>query len=567
MKHIWRWLVGFALTLIGALLLRGQMIALWLRLPPPRNRFTVQRNLRVPMDDGITLATDHYAPVTRESCPTILIRCPYGRNLDHGLFGLRIEFVARRLAERGYHVLVQDVRGRFDSEGEFEPQVNERADGLATLAWLKRQAWYNGVLGSWGPSYLGMTQWAMADAPDLRAMFPMITTSNLYDIVFPDSAFDLGLILRWIVLLELVQKKVYRSLIWGALILFDMEWRIQRALNALPVAEAERLMRSETPPYFQRWLDNADPNSPLWREQLKPIDHRDVRAAVHLVSGWYDLFLRGVLNDYRALRAAGHQPYLTIGPWHHFSHMFLSWNTLKYALPWFDQHLKGRRVRLREQPVRLYVMSAHEWRDYPEYPPPSRARCLYLGDHHMLYGEPGDAPPDCFVYDPARPTPIVGGTQFALTAGPRDNRHLERRSDVLIYSTPVFDAPFEMIGAIRLLLFVQSSQPYHDVYARLVDIHPDGRAINICDGLQRVVPDEPNGDIHTVEIDMWATAYRVRLGHRLHLIIGGGAHPRWCRHTGGAHPLTDRQLTRVEHRIYHDSLRPSALMLPEIDCG
>ncbi|MBE0690574.1 MAG: CocE/NonD family hydrolase, partial [Anaerolineae bacterium] len=190
------WLLWFVLAAVAVFVLRRRFISFWLRLPPPRNRVRIERGVYVVTPDGIQLASDHYAPMTDQTCPTILIRCPYGRNWHHGIFGLRVEFVAQRFAERGYHVITQDVRGRFDSDGEFEPHVYEREDGLATIGWLKQQPWFNGDLGMWGPSYLGVVQWAVADAPEVRVLFPMITSSSLYDIVFPDGALDLGLILR-----------------------------------------------------------------------------------------------------------------------------------------------------------------------------------------------------------------------------------------------------------------------------------------------------------------------------------------------------------------------------------
>ncbi|MCL4247362.1 MAG: CocE/NonD family hydrolase [Anaerolineae bacterium] len=567
MKQKLLWFVWFILAAVAVFVLRRRIIALWLKVPPPRNRVRIERGVQIVTPDGIRLASDHFAPITQRACPTILIRCPYGRNWRHGIFGLRVEFVAQRLAERGYHVITQDVRGRFDSDGEFEPYVNERNDGLATIEWLRQQPWFNGKLGMWGPSYLGIVQWAIADVPEMRALFPMITSSSLYDIVFPDGAFDLGLILRWITLLELGEKKRYRSLAFGLFLLLEMEWRVRRALMTLPVIEAQTRLGGANVPYYDRWLQETDPNSPLWRERLGGIDHAQVQSKIHLVGGWYDLFLRGLLNDYAAMKATGNQPYLTIGPWYHFSNVFLMWNTLPLAVEWFDAQLGKYTNRLREQPVRLFVMGADEWRDYPDYPPPAQPMSFYLTHDGSLSQTLSDTAADNFVYDPARPTPALGGNQFSLRAGPVDNRRLETRSDVLVYASPALETPLEMIGAIRLQLYAQSSMPYGDLYARLCDAYPDGHLVNICDGLTRFRPAVSGGSdaVLCVEIDMWATAYRVQPGHRLHLIISGGAHPRWCRHTGSENPLFDTDIRQTQHTIFHDHERPSMLVLPVIE--
>jgi len=564
MKRKALWFLWFVMAAAAVFVLRRRFISFWLRLPAPRNRVRIKRGLYIATPDGTLLASDHYVPLTERACPTILIRCPYGRNWRHGIFGLRVEFVAQRFAEHGYHVIAQDVRGRFDSTGVFEPQVNERKDGLATIDWIKRQTWFNGDLGMWGPSYLGIVQWAVADAPEVRALFPMITSSSLYDIVFPDGALDLGLILRWITLLELGEKQRYRSLAAGLFLLLEMEWRVRRALMTLPVIQAQGRLGGAPVPYYDDWLQETDPESPLWRERLGGVDHEQVHGALHLVGGWYDLFLRGLLNDYAAMKAAGNQPYLTIGPWYHFSHVFLMWNTLGMALEWFDAKLAQRKNRLREQPVRLYVMGANEWRDYPDYPPPAQSTPFYLAHDGSLTREAHDSAVERFTYDPAHPTPAVGGNQFALKAGPQDNRRLEQRGDVLVYTTPAFEVPTDLIGPVKLQIYARSSGQYGDLYARLCDAYPDGRLVNICDGLTRfrdaIISDDAT--VPCLEIDMWATAYQVQPGHQLHLIVAGGAHPHWCRHTGSASPLLDADIQQIQHTIFHDREHPSMLVLP-----
>ncbi|MCU0511374.1 MAG: CocE/NonD family hydrolase [Anaerolineae bacterium] len=562
-----RWLALFLGLLALLLVLLRRYLVARRRHQRPRYRVQVVRGLACTTDDGARLVADHYFPDTLERCPTLIIRTPYGRNWRAGLFGAQVEWCARGFAERGYDVLVQDTRGRFDSTGTFEPYVSERADGLATLRWLERQPWFSGAAAMWGPSYLGIVQWAMADAPALQALFPMISTSRLYDIVFPDGAFDLGLMLRWIAFLLSGDKPRHRTLLFGGGILLDVEWMIRRGLNTLPVTQSDVALTGQPVDYYHRWLEQVRPDDPLWHETFKPIDPATVTAPVHLTGGWYDLFLRGLLQDYAALKAAGQQPYLTIGGWHHFSHLFLMTRSLDDALNWFDAHLKGQTHRLRPLPVRLYIMGADEWRDYPAYPPPSTPLYLYPGGGGQLLPQPDASPPDHYRYDPAHPTPIVGGTQFHVFAGPWDNRRLERRRDVLTYTGPVLSAPLEIIGPVRLQLYVCSSLEHTDFYGRLCDVQPDGRAINVCEGLLRLAPGsgerQPDGSLK-IDIDLWATAYRFRAGHRLRLLVASGAHPRWSRHPGTPDPLHSTRLLAADQTIFHDRQHPSALIVPQV---
>jgi putative CocE/NonD family hydrolase len=560
MKRFWL-VVLFLIAALGYGL-RRSLFAWWLGLPRPRCRVRVERGLMIPMNDGVRLCADHYHPITTKQCPTILIRSPYGRNARLSAFGWLTEFCARRFAERGYEVLVQDTRGRFDSEGEFEPFFYEREDARSTFDWLAQQGWFDGQLGMWGPSYLGIVQWVAADDPVVKALFPGVTASNLYDLIFPDGALDLGLLMRWMALLRIQQKR--RSLMLQAAIMLEVERDVHPSFRHLPVIEADEAMRDGKVDYYRRWLDAAL-YDPSFAEQLRPVDHRQVRAPAHLFGGWYDFFLRGMLEDYASLKAAGQTPYLTIGPWKHVSNLFLMPTMLKPGIEWFDAHLKSERHGLRSDPVRLYVMGANEWREYAEYPPPSRPQHYYLGGGKRLELQPGDAPPSRYCYDPAQPTPIVGGTQFSLWAGPRDNRKLERRADVVTFTTEPLEHQVEVIGPVSVELYVRSSSEYTDFCARLCDVHPDGRSINICDGLFRVEPGkgeiQPDGSLR-IKIDLWATAYRFLPGHRIRLLVSSSAHPRWARHTNTANPLTDTITRPAEQTVYHDRDHPSALVLP-----
>lgn len=544
--------------------LRRRWVALLLKLRQPEYVIRIQRVIAVPMQDGKILAADHYQPRSPGSYPTVLIRSPYGRNPKASAFGWLLAFFACRFAERGYHVIVQDVRGRFDSDGDFWPYFNEKADGLATIDWLNRQPWFNGVIGLWGGSYLGIVQWTIAaDAPQVKAIAPSITGSDLYDILFPDEVLDLGLAMRWMALFQALDRNRKRPIIASLSMLQQVEWRIAPALAHLPVDEGDHIALGEYVAFFHQWLDHTDRDDPMWQEVHRAFHPEQITIPVNLFGGWYDFFLRALLNDYARLRQAGHDPYLTIGPWHHFS-AILSFEDLREGLRWFDYHLQERACALREKPVRIYVMGANEWREYESWPPPAQSTCLYLAGGHRLQAQPATTRiVTTYRYDPENPTPAVGGTQFGLCGGSRDNRDLEARSDVITFTADPLDHPLEVIGPVRLALYVRSSLENTDFFGRLCDVYPDGRSINLCDGLFRVKPDcgqrQPSGCLY-IEIDMWATAHRFKAGHRIRLHVSSGAHPRWMRNLGTGE-MGERTCV-ADQTIYHDADHPSALVLP-----
>jgi putative CocE/NonD family hydrolase len=526
------------------------------------------------MPDGVRLLTDHFFPKAAGDFPAILIRTPYGRGKEVALWGGYAlgELPAQRFAERGYHVVVQGARGCFDSEGEFVPHVNEAKDGGATVEWISHQPWFNGELATWGPSYLGYTAWATAAAApsSLNAMLAMLTSSENFGVSHPDGAFGLETRLRWSQGVYSLNKMHHRPLKEQLARRFSRgaERDLQAAFNHLPLLEADIVAAGEPIPFYRDILTHTQADDAFWEARDHSGAVAQVAAPVHLIGGWYDYYLRSLLRDYASLKAAGRQPYLTIGPWHH-AHPGGLMTGLREGLRWFDAHLKGDGGRLRREPVRIYVMGADEWRELDDFPPPARPTRYHLHVQGGLTRDPpeGTSPPDGYRYDPAHPTPALGGELLAFKgAGPQDNRPLEARSDVLCYTTPPLVQDVEVIGPARLELFVRSSLPHTDFFGRLCDVHPDGRSINICDGLFRVEPGRgeagPDGTLR-IEIDMSATAHRFPEGHRLRLIVSSGAHPRWSRNLGtGEAPATDVTVAVAEQSVYHDAAHPSALVLP-----
>jgi hypothetical protein len=560
----------FLLALIALIYRTRRRWYAWLiGLPSPCAKTEVETNLRIPIVDGVTLAADHHFPAQPGQYPTILIRTPYGRNLRSGAFGGAFAFLARRFAERGYHVLIQDVRGRFDSEGEFDPYFNEKQDGLATLKWLTRQPWFNGQVGTWGNSYLGIVQWVVAaHSHAVQALVLSVTSSSFHKLLFPDGAVDLGLVLRWIAVLREQHRVKDAGLLASLPILLNAERQIRLAFEHLPLQDIDQAAFGEKIGFFQKWLTHLQPDDPIWQEVSEDIQLANINAPVHLIGGWYDMFLRGLLHDYLALKAAGKQPYLTVGPWYHLQFNMMI-TDLREGIRWFDTHLKKQPNRLRQKPVRLYVMGKNEWQDFDSYPPPAQPIYYYLHDGQCLSTDlpADDSPPISFCYDPANPTPAIGGTGFDIFAGPRDNRRLEARSDVLIYTSKPLTHDMTVIGPVRTILYVSSSCDHTDFFARLCDVQPNQQSINICDGLFRIQPgnnalQSPSGGC-CIEIDMWATAHCFHAGHALRLQVSSGAHPRWNRNPGtGKPPATAIQMVKAHQTVFHDALRPSALELP-----
>lgn len=560
MKRYWIFIaIVIGLVTLG---IRQSWLGWLLRLPHRRNRVQIKRAVLIYTPEGAHLVHDHYLPVTLARCPTILIRTPYGRSAKSGPFGLLTEFCAYRFAERGYNVLVQDVRGRFDSEGEFEPFLHEREDAKTTIDWLRHQPWFDGQVGMWGPSYLGIVQWVVADDPAIKALVPGVTASNLYDIVFPDGAFDLSLTMRWTSLLRF--QETLSSWFRQLAVLFYVERDVRPAFNYLPVMQADAGMRKGEISYYRRWI-GALRSDPIISKQLQITDHRKVNAPVHLIGGWYDFFLRGMLQDYQALKDNGHVPYLTIGPWRHVSHLFLMPTMLHPGIEWFDTHLKGQATRLRSKPVRIYVMGAREWRDYEAFPPSTQPQTYYLQAGNHLGTQPLNGKASHYCYDPNHPAPSLGGAQFSLWAGARNNQKLERRADVLTFTTEPLSDPVEVIGSVHCELYFQSSSDFTDFFVRLCDVYPSGRSINISDGFVRIEPGkcelQQDGSFR-VQIGLWATAHRFLKGHQLRLLVSSSAHPRWARHTNTANPLTDTLVKVAKQTIYHDLQHPSILILP-----
>lgn len=565
----------------------------------------IDKNIRVAMRDGVRLATDVYRPAGDGRHPVVMLRLPYNKEQPALLF---LAGDILRIAQAGYAVVVQDCRGTWQSEGSFSPFFQEATDGVDAIAWAAAQPWSAGVVGTMGASYYGATQWLAAaeSPPALRAMAPFITTDQYHDKwTYQGGAFQLGFILQWATGTFGVAEAVRRlgrgeaggAEVGAAIAAAD---GVASRYWHVPVADLGQL--GGLAPYVADWLAHPDYDD-YWRA-IAPRERYDAVTVPALnFGGWYDLFLGGTLANYAAMKGRTAQR-LVIGPWVH------GYNGGVYAernfglmahdavadvtgeqIRWFDHHLKGVDNGIdRAKPVRIFVMGPDVWRDEDDWPLPdtdwqpwylhSSGRAGTVAhDGTLSPVPPGEEPQDIYYYDPRDPVPTVGGATFlpglfvAANAGPRDQRAVERRADVLVYSSDPLAEDTEVTGPVRLVLYVSSDARDTDFTGKLVDVHPDGRAMILTDGILRARYREgldrqvlmTPGEVYRLEIDLVATSNVFRAGHRIRLEVSSSNFPRFDRNTntGGVIAREGAADFKVAtNRVHHDAVHASHLVLP-----
>ena len=555
--------------------LASRLIQRFLALDPPLTRdLVVEHDLRVPMPDGVVLLADRWAPRSGgDGLPVALLRSPYGRGklLSIGM--------VRPLAERGFQVVIQSVRGTFGSGGVFEAMRNERADGLATLEWVKSQPWFGGSIVLCGPSYLGYVQWALAGElpPEVKAMIPHNTESALtLEFLRPDGL-SLETPFGWGVMVDGQRRR-------GAMLRqLTNRKKVDQAVRTVPLGAADVAATGHRVAYIQDILAH-DGNDPYWA----PLDHRHevakVTTPVSSVGGWYVFFLPGQLADFQVLQSLGRPVRLTVGPWTHLS---LDGEPMRETIAFGLAHARGEELPPRS-PVRLYMMGEQAWHDFESWPPAGYSPVRFLlGPDGTLAAEsgpvtapPGDArsaavppaetpatespaaesEPDRYRYDPADPTPAVGGVRMRRDGGRAENTALEARPDVLTYATAPLDADTDVIGEVSAEIWFSSSLRHADVFVRLCDVDTEGKSWNVCDGLTSV---SGANEVSRVAVRLWPTAYRFKRGHRIRVQVSSGAFPRFARNSGTGEPRTTAtRLLPADQSVYHHAAHPSAIILP-----
>ncbi|HWC27193.1 MAG TPA: CocE/NonD family hydrolase, partial [Solirubrobacteraceae bacterium] len=457
-------------------------------------------------------------------------------------------------------VVVQSIRGTFGSGGRFDP-FNERDDGLATLRWLRDQPWHDGPVGTIGPSYTGIAQWAIAD--ELDAMAPSVTASQFRSMAYGGGSIALDTALSWMLVLDIQERRLA-----PLLLAHGLRRTLPGLYDHVPIAELDELAFGARVSYFREWIEQLAPDSPYWAARDYSSSVGGIDAQVQLTGGWYDIFLPWLIEDFRALRAAGRTPQLIIGPWAHTSPGLLG-VSLREGIAWLRAHLLSDARMVRDAPVRVYVTGGGGWRELADWPPPGAVEhTLYLLAGGGLSATPPQAssqPATRYRYDPADPTPALGGAVLLERTPVRDNRPLEARADVLTFTTAPLETDLEAVGPVRADIRLRSSRGDTDVFVRVCDVQPDGASLNVCDALVRLTPDEPPRDddgVAAVRFALWPTAHRFAAGHRIRVQVASGAHPRYARNPGtGEDPMRARQLVAADQEVLHDRAQPSSLTL------
>lgn len=558
------------------------------------NAFQVktETGVRVKMRDGVNLVADVYRPDGDGQFPVLLQRTPYSRK------GSSTE--AGELASNGYIVVIQDTRGRFDSEGEFYPFRHESDDGFDTVEWAAKLSGSTGQVGMFGGSYVGATQMlaAMSKPPHLASIFPYVTAAEYYD----GWTYQSGALMQWFtsswtsgLATDTARRKLNSR---------PRDWVWQNPVDEYRILDVPQ--GADLAPYFKDWVKH-ETDDDYWK-RWKISSHYDEMTVKGLhAAGWHDIFLKGSIKNFTGLQKSAKTPEarqgqrLLVGPWAHaatsdegkigdivFGKQAVV-NMTKLAVTWFDYSLKGTANEFAsKKPVRLFVLGENAWRDEDDFPPRSaRLTKYYLhsskgansasGDGLLSEAQPQGQKPDVFEYDPGSPVPTIGGRLCCgnndLPPGPFDQRPNESRRDVLVYSTPPLDKDVEVTGYITLELNAATSAPDTDFTAMLVDVDPTGYARFLADGIVRaryrnstekaepIVP----GKVYRFNIDLWSTSNLFKAGHRIRLYVSSSNFPRFNRNSNtGELAYGSRGMVKASQTVYHDSGNPSALILPVV---
>jgi len=523
-----------------------------LRLPAQTHNYTV-RSVKMPMRDGIELMADHYEPTgDNEPVGTLLVRGPYGRGFPFSLVFAHLH------AARGYRVILQSVRGTFGSGGVFEPMINEVADGADTVAWMRRQPWFNGRFATIGISYLGFTQWALLQDPPPELAAAVITAGphDFSASAWGTGSFTVNDFLGWS---NMAAHQEDPGRIRAGIRQLRAQKSVVRAADEMPLGASGRALLGERATWWESWLNAPEVGDPFW-ESLRVNAALDrVAVPVLLLSGWQDLFLPQTLQQYQHLRDRGVEVALTMGPWTHSQLLVGGLATIaKETHDWLDTHLGGRPAEPRSGRVRFFVRG-EGWRELPDWPPATTERVLYLQPGGGLAETlPTAGYPASFRYDPNEPTPTIGGRLLSPDGGYRDDTALAARRDVLSFTSDALTADLPVYGNPVAELVHSSDNPHVDVFVRISEVDAKGRSRNVTDAYRRLdgtsLAGSPTGD--TVRLELDAIAHRFRAGSRIRVLVAGGSHPRFARNLGtGEATSTGSQLKLATHEVHFGTSR------------
>ena len=563
----------------------------------PRNDIRVENRVAIPMRDGVVLYADVYRPVPEGRYPVLVSRTPYSTERFPSAYESAVYF-----ARRGYVYVYQDIRGRHESDGRWEPFRDDEKDGYDTIEWAAKQPWSNGKVAMQGGSYLGQNQWRAAQAapPSLVTIFPSVASTSIYhDWITLNGAWRLSFNFGWGPVRQesrIMQNPGAHTVEGLHAIHYD---EVQRHL---PLNTMQQLVGRHAR-FYDDWIANPDYND-YWRPLNVEEMFGKIAIPAHTFGGWFDIFGQGTLRGYVGMSQKGANERarrgsnIVMGAWGHGSsrktgdidfgptaHVDQS----ALELRWYDYWLKGIDNGLAsEPPVKLFVMGRNEWVLENEYPlARTNYRPMYLigggkantdkGDGRLTWDKPsGPSTADRFRYDPNDPVPSVGGNNCCGTptaAGPRDQRKIEGRQDVLVYTSDVLQEELEVTGPVKVVLYASSDAVDTDFVAKLVDVYPDGTTYNMAEGVVRAryreslskpSPLKP-GQIYRYDIDLVGTSVAFLKGHRIRVHVTSSHFPQFDRNPNtGATFGTTADVKVAQQTVYHDAERPSHIVLPVI---
>ena len=538
---------------------------------------TIEYDVPVPMRDGVVLRADVYRPAGDGPWPAIVARTPYSKT-DH----YELQFLEPLLAaRRGFIAVVQDVRGRFASEGEFVPLVNEATDGADTIDWAAALPGSNGSVGMWGLSYLGNVQWQAASQQPLalKAIAPERTFRDAQSgHAFRGGAHELGLVRSWAIGMgfDLLSRRYTDEDELTKHLL-----SLAAASDGIPGATYLELPTGIDPVIARHDLPNLAAPHVLAAGDVARLEQNVMVPSLH-VAGWYDLFIQATIDNYVA--AAQRTPAkLVVGPWNHIGQssqqgdvnfglagngyaIDYSTSILDLTFDWLHSWLSSDEATDDDLPVKIYVMGANEWRSEPSWPLDRAVDTrLFLAAEGGLSAQIGQpASTQTYRYDPRDPVPTVGGSTVMphLAPGALDQRVVEERADVLVFTSDPLIEDVEVTGRVTATLTVTTDAPTTDWVVRLCDVHPDGRSYNVTDGITRVpaVPGEPA----TVEVDLWSTSMLFKKGHCIRVQVTSSCFPRWDRNPSTTDGLRTGELRSANQILHLGGRTASSVTLPVV---
>ena len=549
------------------------------------------------MSDGVILYADVYLPLPAATYPTLVVRTPYGVQRP-GMHEPMVKF-----AQNGYAVVLQDVRGRYESEGVWEPFRDEAKDGYETIEWAAVQPWSNGRVGTQGGSYLGHNQWQAAsqNPPHLEAIFPILASTNIYANWWGmGGAFRLSFNYGWGAVR--MPNRIMLPQFWHTADFMPESLRYENILMHLPLKDGDLINAGNPVQHYRDWITHQSYDN-YWESISDEERFDQITVPSHTLGGWFDIFIQGTINGYVGMKNHGateearNGARMIIGPWGHGSSQsfggvdFTPDAQLDYferQLKFYDRHLKDIKNGIDDEPpVKLFYMGINEWRSEDDWPiPGTEYRNLYLtsegsansvrGNGSLTFIKPVEDGADSYRYDPENPVPTTGGNNCCGTptqAGPRDQRPLERREDVLVYTSDFLDKSFTIAGPVRLQLEAETDGLDTDWMVKLVDVYPDGYAMPISEGIIRARFREgldkmkllkPN-QTYTYDIEMTGTANVFLPGHRIRVDITSSNFPQFDRNPNtGADLGANTEIRVAKQTIRHGDSNTSFIILPVV---